>query len=113
MLPVLNELLADGQLVFRQVPVFRYTETRPVAIGEPNLTLFSRSDLDYLDRAIAFYWDKTGRETSDSSHGVAWKSRENGEPMPYELSYLSDEPISSNQKRRLLDLAIENRWLSQ
>jgi len=113
MLPVLNEMQAGGSIRIERCRVFDFDERRPIAIAQPNLTLFSRSDLDYLDRAITAYWDKTGRETSDISHGVAWKSRSDGEPMPYELAYLSDAPISGKQRKALLDIALENRWLSQ
>jgi hypothetical protein len=113
MLPVLNEMQVAGLIRIERCRVFDLDERRPVAIAQPNLTLFSRSDIDYLDRAIATYWDKTGRETSDISHGVAWKSRSDGEPMPYELAYLSDVPISGKQKKALLEIALDNRWLSQ
>jgi hypothetical protein len=113
MLPVLNEMQAEGLLRIERSRVFDFDERRPTVLAQANLSLFSRSDLDFLDRAIAIYWDKTGRETSDISHGVAWKSRADGESMPYELSYLSDEPIASGQRKRLLEIAIENRWLSQ
>lgn len=112
MLPVLNEMQADGLLRIERARVYDFDERRAVPLAEPNITLFSKGDIEYLDRAITIYWDMTGGETSDISHGVAWKSRANGEPMPYELAYLSDDPISSGQKSRLLTLAIENRWLS-
>ena len=113
MLPVLNEMQAAGLIKIERCRVVDFDEHRPVVTAQPNLTLFSRSDLDYLDRAIATYWDKTGRETSDISHGVAWKSRSDGEPMPYELAYLSDVPLSGKQRNELLEIALENRWLTR
>jgi hypothetical protein len=113
MLPVLNELQADGFLRIERKKIVDYDEQRPIALTDPVITLFSRDDLDCLDRAISAYWDKTGSETSDISHGVAWKSRSDGEPMPYELAYLSDKPIGVGQKGRLLKLAMENSWLSK
>jgi hypothetical protein len=113
MLPVLNELQADGLLRIERIKIIDYDELRPIALVDPVINLFSRGDLDYLDRAISAYWDKTGTETSDISHGVAWKSRADGEPMPYELAYLSDKPIGAGQRARLLKLAIENGWLSK
>ncbi len=113
MLPVLNGMLADGLIRIDMVRVYDFDERRTVALAPPNITLFSKSDLEYLDRSISVYWDMTGAETSDKSHGVAWKSRGDGDAMPYELAYLSDEPISSGQKSRLLQFAIENRWHSE
>ena len=113
MLPVLNELQADGLLRIDRTRVVDFEEHRPVALADPVVNLFSRGDLDYLDRAVSIYWEKSGRETSDISHGVAWKSRADGEPMPYELAYLSDTPIGVGQRGRLLKLATDNRWLSE
>jgi hypothetical protein len=113
MLPVLNELQADELLRIEPQKVVDFVEQRPVALVDPALNLFSRSDIDFLDRAVSAYWDKTGTETSDISHGVGWKSRSDGEAMPYELAYLSDEPIGSGQKARLLRHAMEYGWRSQ
>lgn len=113
MLPLLNEMQAEGLLRLDATRVFDYDEHRPVALAEPVITLFSPGDLAHLDRAISAYWEKTGKETSDVSHGAGWKTRSDGEPMPYELAYLSDEKIGIGQKGRLLKLALENRWFSK
>ena len=113
MLPVLDELQADGLLRIEKTRIVDHDEHRPIALADPVLTLFSRGDLDCLDRAVSAYWDKSGRETSDISHGVAWNSRTDGEPMPYELAYLSDTPIGAGQRGRLLKMAMENSWLSK
>lgn len=113
MLPVLNELEADGLLRIERSIVGEYEQSRPIALADPVTAFFSPSDLSFLDRAISAYWDKSGKETSDISHGVAWKTREDGEPIPYELAYLSDAPLGSNQKARLLGLARLHHWHSQ
>jgi Protein of unknown function (DUF4065) len=113
MRPVLNEMVSDGLLRIDRARIIDFFEQRPIAVAEPNLRFFSRSDLDYFDRAVSVYWEKTGKETSDSSHGAAWATRSDGSPMPYESAYLSDRPLSSHQKRRLLDLAIQHGWKSQ
>jgi hypothetical protein len=113
MLPVLNGMLADGLIRIDRARVFDFDERRTIPLVEPVVTLFSKGDLDCIDRAIVAYWDMTGTETSDISHGVAWGSRANGEPMPYELAYLSDQPIGPSQKSMLLKLALEHGWHSQ
>jgi hypothetical protein len=112
MLPVLNELQADGLLTIERSMVGDHEQQRPVALATPVMTLFSPSDVICLDRAISLYWDKSGRETSDLSHGVAWKTHEDGEPIPYEMAYLSDDPLGPNQKAHLLKLAERFNWRS-
>jgi hypothetical protein len=113
MRPLLNELEADGLLVIQRIPAGLYVENRPVAMVDPVLTLFSKQDLDFMDLAISAYWEKTGTEVSDLSHGAAWKTREDGEAMPYEGAYLSDEPIGGAQKAKLLELAASRGWNSK
>lgn len=113
MLPVLNELQAEGLLRLQREKVGDYEQQRPIALTDPVMTLFSPGDIQCLDRAVSLYWDKTGKETSDISHGVAWKTRSDGEPIPYEMAYLSDEPLGRGQRARLLKLAEENRWHSE
>jgi len=69
------------------------TEYRPVAKVEPVLKLFSPEDLEYLDESVHHYWNMTGAESSDESHGVAWKSRMDGDAIPYEAAYFEDRPL--------------------
>jgi hypothetical protein len=113
MLPVLNELQAGGLLELKRVRQGNHEERRPIALQDPVLRLFSPQDLEFLDRAISVYWDKTGKEVSDLSHGVAWKTREEAEAMPYELAYLSDQPMGRGQKAKLLRLAEQHGWNSK
>jgi Protein of unknown function (DUF4065) len=113
MLPVLNELQAGGLLELKRVRQGNHDEQRPLALQDPVLNFFSPQDLEFLDRAISVYWDKTGKEASDLSHGVAWKTREEAEAMPYELAYLSDQPVGRSQKARLLKLAENHGWNSK
>ena len=88
MLPVLNALQAEGLLTFKAIQQGDYQEQRPIALQSPMLTFFSPQDLEYLDRAILAYWERTGTEVSDISHGTAWKSREDGEAMPLSLIHI-------------------------
>ena len=88
-------------------------EKRPVAIVAPTMKFFSEDDIDFVDQAILCYWDKTGKETSDDLHGVAWRTRENGDAMPYELAYLSDERLDGKTAKRALEFAKGRGWHSR
>lgn len=112
MLPVLNELQAEGHLEVRRIQQGQYYEQRPVALSEPVLTYFSKQDLEHFDRAVSVYWSLTAKEVSEVSHGIAWKTREDGEAMPYESAYLSDKPLGIGQQSRLLKLGAEHGWRS-
>jgi len=95
-----TELAPDKveQRVFAMVPAFP--------------RFFSPSDFGYLDRAIEYYWNKTGMEASDDSHDIGWLTREIGDEMPYELAFLSDEELSGGALARATKKAEARRWAS-
>jgi len=98
MRPLLRDMLRDRLIHFEETDFGDgVIEMRPIADTRPALDNFTPEDVSYVDAAIAYYWNMNGRETSDDSHGIAWKSRKNNDPMYYELSFLSDAPISSRQ----------------
>jgi len=88
-------------------------ENRTVALARPDLSCFDAEDLAFVDAAIHHYWDLTGRESSDDSHGVAWQTREDGELMPYEAAFLSDAKLPQAQRLRLLCRAATEGWVTQ
>lgn len=105
-MPLLHkEMRAQGLIRLDKVLINNdYEEHRTFPLVEPNMTLFSDDDRAFVEESIRYYWSKTGVEASDDSHGAAWKSRNNGDLMPYELAYLSDEPIGRKQFLRLRTL---------
>ena len=114
MVPIQNDMLRDGVIrTERRDFGDNVIEQRTVALEEPDLSLFDQIDISYLDRAIAHYWEKTGTESSDESHGVAWKTRANGDPMPYEASFLSDKVPPASQMDRLKALVRRREMASQ
>lgn len=112
MMPVMQDLLREDLLTEEQRIHGGKPEYRPVAKAEPVLKFFSPEDIEYLDESLRHYWEMTGIETSDESHGVAWKSRNIGDAIPYEASYFNDKPLSSAGVQRLAKIAREHNLRS-
>jgi hypothetical protein len=110
--PVVNDLLRDGAIVIERRKVGRHEEKRHVAKVGAVLRAFSQEDLDYLDEAIEHYRFLSGTEASDESHGVAWKTREDGDPMPYQSAYFEDRPLSDRIMGKLTGIAKAKNWQS-
>jgi hypothetical protein len=112
-LPLLTEMQKIGQIEYIETdfgedrsgePII---EQRPIAKIPPNLAYFTRADLAFVEDSIDYYWDKTGTEASDDSHGMAWQARNLRETIHYELAYLSDEQITHSERQMLIQKMTE------
>ncbi len=112
MLPVMQDLLREGALTQEARVDAGNTEYRPVAKVEPALKLFSPEDLEYLDESVHHYRNMTGAESSDESHGVAWKSRMDGDAIPYEAVYFEDKPLPQAELDKLATIARKSKLRS-
>ncbi|MBV9860737.1 MAG: SocA family protein [Alphaproteobacteria bacterium] len=115
MAPLYGEMLQDGLITITRVDLGdNYVEHRTVPSVKPEISrFFSEDDISFVRSSIDYYWELTGEEASDDSHGVAWRSRADGDPMPYELALLSDVSPSDDQARRILDMAEKFGWNSR
>jgi hypothetical protein len=112
MRPVQNEMLRDGAIRMEHRDYGDgIVEKRTIALDRPDTSLFSDQDIGFIDNSIRHYWEMTGTESSDQSHGLAWQTRFNGDPMPYESALLSDRAPGPKQWARLADL-IRRREIS-
>jgi Protein of unknown function (DUF4065) len=87
-------------------------EQRIIAKVDPALRFFSADDLSFMDRSIERLWAMSARQASDFSHGVAWKTREDLDPLPYESAIFSDEELSGEPLTRIKERAYEQGWKS-
>lgn len=108
--PLLNDLLGAGLLGWAETSV--PNEKRPMANAKPVMRWFSPDDVGYLDEAIAHYKHMTATDASIQSHGVAWEVRENGDPMPYEASLLSNDRLPPEVEGKLMSMAASKGWRS-
>lgn len=113
MRPVLESMRDKGQIEIESQDVQGHSEKRVIAVLPANLNYFADHELEFIEEAIAYYWDKTGKEASDDSHGVAWKTRADKQKIPYEAVFLNDEPISKETRKKFAKLAHEKRWVSR
>lgn len=112
MMPVIDDMLRDDWIKIEKRPIAGLVEKRVIPLFDVQTRNFSPADIGYLDRAIKFYWSYTGTEASDHSHGVAWATRENGDDMPYDLAFLSDERLDEWEQSYYSRLAQEKGWVS-
>ena len=114
MAPVLGEMISAGLVSIEYLPLQSgLVEERIIPNAKPNLRFFSQDDLRFVDQAINYLWDDSATDVSRDSHGIAWQSRVDGDPMPYELAYISDRRLSIDLERKLKEIGAERGWKSE
>jgi hypothetical protein len=90
-----------------------FIEDRTIPLIEPKFVYLLPEDFAFIDEAVKYYWELTGGETSDESHGPAWRTRKLNDPIPYELAYLNEKPLSLAQTIHIEQLIYEKGWISE
>jgi hypothetical protein len=106
----LRDLCDRGELHVRETDYLGKVQHKPIALRRPDLSIFSAEDIAILDAAIRDSWGISGAEASHNSHRMEWKSRRNGDDIPYEAAWLSNEPPTEAEIERTKELAAEFAW---
>ena len=110
---LLEKMVDNGDIIIKTNPLPRkYTQDRVIAKETPNLDqYFTPSQIAWVDKLIELLWDESAEEVSEASHGIAWRVYDiQKEPIPYEASLLSDEPITMSDIERTGELAEKYGW---
>ena len=112
--PLYRDMLRDGLIRVETIDFGDdVIEKRTIPLVQYDLSLFTEDDIRFVDAAITYYWMMTGTETSDDSHGTAWKTHNNGDPLPYELARLADRLLPPDMEAKIARRARERGWKSQ
>lgn len=106
----LRDLCETGELHIREVDYLGGVQGKPIALRRPNLDAFSGEDIAILDRVIRESWGRTAGDVSHASHRIEWKTRLNGDDIPYEASWLSNEEPTTAEIDRTRELAAQHGW---
>lgn len=110
MLPVLNEMQADGRIDRERIEDWTFPQDRIEALEPPNMTLFSDSERQIIDASIERLRGMAADEVSDAAHRFpgwvhAWE-RGKGSPIPYESVFWEDAPVLEEwEQEQAKDLA--------
>ncbi len=105
LLPVLRELEAEGYC--RVISGTFKNQKRVVATREPDLSLFTSSEIARVDDVLEDFRNPNATAISDWSHNfIGWRLAENGEDIPYETILVADaRPLTEDEITYGLGLA--------
>lgn len=97
--PVASQLLeAQGELEDEERVVVTelsglggFIQRATLPRSEPDLSVFTASQIAIVDEVISNLHDMTATEASQMSHGKAWRVAYDGEVIPYEAVFLAEE----------------------
>ena len=93
-----RSLIDDGSALFLTRTRFNFTQHRIAPRREPDLSLFSGSEIDIVDSVIQSLWAMTGKQASDMSHEeIGWRVTDEFETIPYRTAWLSAQPLTDEQ----------------
>ena len=110
MCPVQEELTSMGHLVCKPTPYQNKMQHRLIALRKPDLSIFSRADLDIVDEVIKELWNLNADDTSKKSHGIAYRLCDEGVRIPYEASFLAEPHSKAKISNRARDLGDKYGW---
>jgi len=107
MVPVMQELHSDDAVRTQRRIVGGREQRRPIALRPAKLHFFSGEDIAIIDDIISEMWGRSAIDVSAESHGIQWQTRTNSDPIPYEAAYLSDDPVTADDRQRASELIRE------
>lgn len=91
LLDVRDQMLRNRELIMKDRLVGGYTQKRPIALREPNLDLFTATEISMVDYVLSQLEGKSATQVSDLSHRFeAWQMAEEGEEIPYQTAFISE-----------------------
>lgn len=112
LIPVRTQLKDAGWLAIQPVQVGNgIVQHRTVNLREPDLTLFDGREIALVDQVIEQLSGLNATQASELSHlDVGWKSTREGETIPYNTVFLSDEPLTEAEIRRAHEIMREESF---
>ena len=106
--PVQDQLVLDGDAEVDVVDFPNgFRQHRLVALRDPDLSAFTEDQLAIIDDVIEQYWEKTGAEVSELSHGPAWQVAKLRGRLPYDAVFLTSDPPTDADRNWAID-AVSN-----
>jgi hypothetical protein len=89
-----EELKKESRVFAQKLTLGEREGSRFVAVYDANLQTFSGEEIAIVDEMIKRYWDFTGTQISDASHGfIGWGIADNKEEIPYYTVMIPDRPL--------------------
>jgi hypothetical protein len=95
----LDELIAERKIVKRVAPTPKGNRHEYIWLSEPDVTIFSKEEIDLLNRAISYVcYRHTAESISDLTHDPLWEQTEMGDQISVAAATVT--PSAAGPKQR-------------
>lgn len=99
-LPTMEEMQIEGDLIIREEQVYGYTKKRPLALREANIHLFSQDEIALISHTLLRCWHMSATQLSNLSHEyIGWALAEQGETIPYSVALLGRDELTEQEQQ--------------
>jgi hypothetical protein len=105
-----QEMIRDRQVHLHRHRVHDFTSQRLLPLQDPTFEYLTARDTFIVNRWIQFFWNKSAKEVSEYSHGMAWKTAQDGALIPYESVFISDDPVTFEEVDMVRALGDKYGW---
>lgn len=108
---VRNELVQARDAILERRDYHGYGQDRLVSQVNSDLSIFESEEIQLVDSVLGEFAGLNAAEMTRRSHQeLGWQAAMEGETIPYETAFLSDEPLSQEDVSRGQELAHEHGW---
>jgi hypothetical protein len=104
------EMIRDRQIHIHRQQIHDFTSQRLFPLQELRFQHLTARDTFIVNHWVQFFWNMPVKDVKDYSHGKAWKIAKDGELIPYEAVFISDEPVTSEDVAMVKELAAKYGW---
>ena len=95
LIPIREELVNEKRLAIRKRDYYGKNQQKPIALDAPDLSLFSPTEIAFIDDLIEKVRDMNATEISNLSHSfMGWRLAEEGEQIPYEVALVGSRHVT-------------------
>ena len=112
LVPIREEMRKDGELAIQETTLDpNMARKRPVNLRSANLSLFSAGEIALVDQVLE--WSKNAKASDVSRYTHSWHgwiAAQEGETIPYETVFISEDPLTPFEVARGRELAAQYGW---
>jgi hypothetical protein len=105
LVPITLKMVEAEELAYKEVNYFGRKQKKPIALRQPDLSLFTAQEIDLIHGKISKYWNLSASEISEQSHGfLGWLVCKEREIIPYSTALVGTRKPSPEEQAYGLEL---------